>query len=76
MGHIAFRNVTHGVTHIKFLPNNALVYFLYLVDLYGVPGAIRTHGLPLRRGTLYPAELRGLLTRNAEARNYIQTLGW
>ncbi len=25
----------------------------------GAPGAIRTHGLPLRRGTLYPAELRG-----------------
>src|SRR5690606_34720124 len=23
------------------------------------PGAIRTHDLPLRRGTLYPAELRG-----------------
>ena len=26
----------------------------------GGPGAIRTHDLPLRRGTLYPAELRGL----------------
>src|SRR5690606_36832450 len=25
----------------------------------GAPGAIRTHDLPLRRGTLYPAELRG-----------------
>lgn len=25
----------------------------------GGPGAIRTHDLPLRRGTLYPAELRG-----------------
>ena len=24
----------------------------------GVPGAIRTHGLPLRRRMLYPAELR------------------
>ena len=26
--------------------------------LSGVPGAIRTHGLPLRRRMLYPAELR------------------
>ena len=26
----------------------------------GDPGAIRTHDLPLRRGPLYPAELRGL----------------
>ena len=25
----------------------------------GAPSAIRTHGLPLRRGTLYPAELPG-----------------
>ena len=25
---------------------------------YGVPGGIRTHGLSLRRRTLYPAELR------------------
>ena len=25
----------------------------------GVPGGIRTHDLPLRRRTLYPAELRG-----------------
>src|SRR5690606_29378533 len=28
-------------------------------DRDGAPGAIRTHDLPLRRGTLYPAELRG-----------------
>ena len=26
--------------------------------IYGVPGAIRTRGLPLRRRMLYPAELR------------------
>ena len=26
--------------------------------LFGVPGAIRTRGLSLRRRTLYPAELR------------------
>ncbi len=26
--------------------------------IYGVPGGIRTHGLSLRRRTLYPAELR------------------
>ena len=31
--------------------------------LRGAPGAIRTHDLPLRRGTLYPAELRGLGAR-------------
>ena len=28
-------------------------------DLNGTPGAIRTHGLFLRRELLYPAELRG-----------------
>ena len=28
---------------------------------YGVPGEIRTPGLPLRRRTLYPAELRKLI---------------
>ena len=38
-------------------------YFLYKRPTlnggpFGVPGAIRTRGLPLRRGTLYPAELR------------------
>jgi hypothetical protein len=27
--------------------------------IYGDPGPIRTGDLPLRRGTLYPAELRG-----------------
>ncbi len=32
---------------------------LALRPLNGAPGAIRTHGLPLRRGTLYPSELRG-----------------
>ena len=26
--------------------------------IYNVPGGIRTHGLPLRRRTLYPAELQ------------------
>ena len=26
--------------------------------VHGAPGAIRTRGLPLRRRTLYPAELR------------------
>ena len=28
---------------------------------FGVPGAIRTRGLPLRRRTLYPTELRSLV---------------
>lgn len=31
------------------------------VDFDGVLGAIRTRGISLRRGVLYPAELRGLL---------------
>ncbi|CEG51134.1 hypothetical protein PXNS11_150100 [Stutzerimonas xanthomarina] len=26
---------------------------------YGVPGEVRTHNLPLRRGMLYPIELLG-----------------
>ena len=29
------------------------------LDDDGAPSAIRTHDLPLRRGTLYPAELPG-----------------
>ena len=28
---------------------------------FGVPGGIRTHDLPLRRRTLYPAELQRLM---------------
>ena len=31
---------------------------LDFIGLFGVPGAIRTRGLSLRRRTLYPAELR------------------
>lgn len=31
-------------------------------EVDGDPGPIRTGDLPLRRGTLYPAELRGHLT--------------
>lgn len=27
----------------------------------GVPGEVRTHNLPLRRGMLYPIELLGLI---------------
>ena len=30
---------------------------------FGVPGEIRTHGLPLRRRTLYPTELRRLVLK-------------
>ncbi len=30
---------------------------------FGVPGAIRTPGLPLRRRPLYPTELRGLIQK-------------
>ena len=34
---------------------------LSVFRLFGVPGAIRTRGVPLRRRTLYPAEVRGLI---------------
>ena len=34
------------------------------IELYGVPGPVRTANLPLRRGMLYPIELLGqMLTR-------------
>ena len=33
----------------------------YFSAFFGVPGGIRTHGLSLRRRTLYPAELQRLL---------------
>ncbi len=32
---------------------------LFLTENNGAPDTIRTCDLPLRRGTLYPAELRG-----------------
>ena len=32
------------------------------IELYGVPGPVRTANLPLRRGMLYPIELLGLMT--------------
>ena len=31
------------------------------IGFFGVPGGIRTHDLPLRRRTLYPAELQRLI---------------
>ena len=40
---------------------------LFLYGLIGAPMWIRTTGLPLRRGTLYPAELWG---RNTTALDY------
>ena len=37
---------------------NAHIYRLHMGHSTGVLGGIRTHGLSLRRRTLYPAELR------------------
>ena len=33
--------------------------------VFGAPGGIRTHGLPLRRRSLYPAELRVHVPENS-----------
>lgn len=35
-----------------------LIHHLISNDENSAPGGIRTHGLPLRRRTLYPAELQ------------------
>ena len=42
---------------------------LQSLDLYGVPGQVRTANLPLRRGMLYPIEL--LRQTNATARRHV-----
>ena len=34
-------------------------------SIFGAPGGIRTHGLPLRRRSLYPAELRVHVPENS-----------
>ena len=34
---------------------------IVFMGYFGVPGGIRTHDLPLRRRTLYPAELQRLI---------------
>lgn len=45
--------LTKSITKIPS-PQKAWYYYI----LYGVPGGNRTHGLSLRRRTLYPTELR------------------
>ena len=45
-------------------PPNLPFYQHFRGFFCGVPGEIRTHGLPLRRRTLYPAELRGQISGN------------
>ena len=42
-----------------------LTFVSRLAFFYGAPGGIRTHGLPLRRRSLYPAELRVHVPENS-----------
>ena len=47
---------TYGKKRQKKKPEKLSVF-----RLFGVPGAIRTRGVPLRRRTLYPTEVRRLI---------------
>ena len=43
---------------------------IVFMGYFGVPGGIRTHDLPLRRRTLYPAEVRGRINFYALLSNH------
>ena len=59
---------------------NKKAVFLWKRLLFGVPGGSRTHGLSLRRRTLYPAELRKrcvvIITQWLPKINFWTPFGW
>ena len=54
-------SLTKCATKLRYIP----------ICIYGVLGRIRTADLPLRRRTLYPAELRGQLCGNNYSRVFL-----
>ena len=51
----------HSRSNLLPLPQCLKLMTLSVFGTFGVPGAIRTRGVPLRRRTLYPAEVRRLI---------------
>ncbi len=61
--------VTIVVTKLDYRSQSLLTKSAESLEIYGVPGQVRTANLPLRRGMLYPIEL---LRHESTTRNVVR----